>query len=161
MKKIFIICLIASNSILSAQNNQLPDVKIKNINGSKVSASTISNNAAPMAIIFWSTTCHHTINGLDEIAELIADWEEEIKFKMIIVSTDDTRSSGKVPAFVNGKGWDFDCYLDENGGFRRALNVNNAPHILVLDSNYKTIFSQPTFNIGDEEVIYNHLESAQ
>jgi len=147
--------------VLSAQNNQLPDVKIETLNGTKISASTISNNGAPLLVMFWSTTCHHTINGLDEISDLIPDWEEAIKFKIIIISTDDTRSSGKVPSFVNGKGWDFDCYLDENGDLRRAMNVNNAPHILVLDSNYKTIFSQPTFNIGDEEVIYNQLKNAQ
>ena len=161
MKKYILFFLIIHGALLSAQNNQLPDIKIKTINGTKISASTISDKGVPLVIIFWSTTCHHTINGLDEISDLIVDWEEEVKFKMIIVSTDDTRSSGKVPSYVNGKGWDFDCYLDENGDLRRAMNVNNAPHILVLDSNYKTIFSQPTFNIGDEEVIYNHLKNAQ
>ena len=148
-------------TLLSAQKNQLPDVKLKNIEGNSVSTTTISNNDSPLVIIFWSTTCHHTINGLDEISDLIPDWEEAIKFKIIIISTDDTRSSGKVPAFVNGKGWEFECYIDENGDFRRAMNVNNAPHILILDNDNNTLFNQSTFNIGDEEIIYKHLENAQ
>lgn len=161
MKIYILFFLMIYGTLLSAQKNQLPDVKLKNIEGNSVSTTTISNNDSPLVIIFWSTTCHHTINGLDEISDLIPDWEEAIKFKIIIISTDDTRSSGKVPAFVNGKGWEFECYIDENGDFRRAMNVNNAPHILILDNDNNTLFNQSTFNIGDEEIIYKHLENAQ
>ena len=52
--------------------------------------------------------------------------------KIIAISTDDARNSSKVPAFVNGRAWDFEVYLDPNGDFKRAMNVNNVPHVFVI-----------------------------
>lgn len=141
------------------QTKKLPDIDLKTIDGTTISASTITNGGAPLVLIFWSTTCHHTINGLDEISDLYIDWQEETNVKVVIISTDDRRSSGKVPSFVNGKGWEFECYVDDNGEFRRAMNVLGAPHLMILDANLEIIFNQSTYNIGDEEVIYKYISN--
>jgi len=142
---------------LTAQKNTLPDVNLKTLQGKSVSASQISNGGNPIVIIYWSTSCHHTINGLEEIADVYSDWQEETKVKVIAMSSDDKRSSGKVPAFYNAKGWEFECYLDENGDFKRAMNVINAPHIMVLDGNLNIIFNKSSYGIGDEDLIYEKL----
>lgn len=161
MKKLLIISSILFCLKAVGQNKQLPNIEFRDLDGTAINASSISNDGKPMVMIFWSTSCHHTINGIDEISDLYDDWQEETGAKVIIVSTDDKRSSGKVPSFVNGKGWDFDCYLDENGNFRRAMNVLSAPHIIVLDGGLNVIFSQPSFNIGDEEIIYKYISEAK
>ena len=87
------------------------------------------------------------------------DWE--IVTQVIIISTDDSRSCGKVPSFVNGKGWEFDSYLDKNGDFRRAMNVLSNPHVLVFDKKGEIIFNQSSYHIGDEEVIYSIIEKSE
>lgn len=48
-----------------------------------------------MIISFWATTCKPCIRELDAINELLPDWLEEAKFRVVAVSTDDSRSTAK------------------------------------------------------------------
>ena len=66
-------------------------------------------------------------------SEAYEDWADETGVKIIAVSIDDARSTNSVGPFVNARGWDFDVYLDANGDFKRAMNVNNVPHSFLLD----------------------------
>ena len=135
----------------------LPDVMISTLDGTKVSAKTLHNDGQPVIIIFWATWCHHTVDGLSEIANYYEEWQEETGVKIIAISTDDSRSSAKVKSFVQSRGWEFDVYLDPNGNMTRSLNVTGAPFILLYDGDFNEEWRHATFLSGDEDVLYEKL----
>jgi len=51
---------------------------------------------------------------------------------------------------VNGKGWEFDVLLDENGDFKRAMNVNVPPHTFILNGKGEIVWQHVGYLEGDE-----------
>jgi len=47
--------------------------------------------------------------------------------------------------------------LDPNGDFKRAMNVQNAPHVFVLDGEGKIVYNHAGYTDGGEEDIYEAL----
>ena len=62
---------------------------------------------------------------MDAINEQLPDWLEEANFRVVAVSTDDSRSTAKARALAEGHGWDdFIMLYDKNREFMRAMNVS-------------------------------------
>ena len=94
---------------------QLPSVIVGTSNGGKIDTAKLLDGKTPLVISFWSVTCKPCIQELDAINEALEDWQEEADFKVIAVSTDDTRFSSKAKALAEGHGWD---------GFTVVYDVN-------------------------------------
>jgi len=106
---------------------------------------------------FWATWCKPCINELIAYDENYVDWQEETGVKIIAISIDDSRSIDRVAPFVNGRGWEFESYLDENGSFKRAMNVINIPHSFLFDGDGVLVWQHTSFAPGDEEGLYELL----
>ncbi len=61
----------------------------------------------------------------------------------------------KVGPYVNGKNWEYEVLLDPNGDFKRAMNVNNVPHIFLIDGKGEIVWQQNSSSPGDEDKIYD------
>lgn len=157
---IFSVLLLQLSSVF-AQNQTLPDVKIKSLDGSTVSAADFSNEGKPIVVSFWATWCKPCIQELMTIADVYEDWQAETGVKLIAISVDDARSSMKVTPFVNGKGWEYEVYIDENQDLQRALNVVNVPHTFLLDGNGKIVYEHPSYQPGDEEHLLEEIKKAE
>lgn len=143
---------------LEKNGAKLPqNVEIKTLQGKKVQSSIIENNENPIIISFWATWCKPCIRELSAIADLYEDWQEETGVKLVAISIDDTRNSAKVAPFVYGKDWDYDVYLDENGAFKRALNVNNVPHTFLLNDKKEIVWQHNSYAPGDEYKLYKMI----
>jgi hypothetical protein len=70
--------------------------------------------------------------------------------KLVAVSIDNARSSSKVLPMVNGKGWDYEVYLDPNGNLKRAMGVNMIPHTFLLNGNMEVVWQHTSFSEGGE-----------
>lgn len=145
-------------SFTSLAQESLPAVKIKDLNGNLVDASTLSNDGKPMIISFWATWCKPCIRELSAINDMYIDWQEETGVKLVAVSIDDTRLSSKVKPFVTSQGWTYEVYLDENSELRRYLNVNNIPHTFLLDGEGKVVWQHNGYFPGDEDHLYELVE---
>ena len=55
---------------------------------------------------------------------------------------------------MNGKNWEYQVLLDPNGDFKRAMNVNNVPHIFLVNGSGEIVWQQNSSAPGDEEKIY-------
>lgn len=126
---------------------QIPNVKVENGKGEMISASSLVDGKTPLVISFWSTTCKPCIRELNTINDQLEDWKEEVDFRVIAVSTDDSRSASKAKAMAAGNGWeDFTVLYDKNQELKRAMNVNLTPQIFVTDGNGKIVYSHTGYS---------------
>lgn len=130
---------------------QVPSVKIENQKGEIVNTASLVDGKTPMIISFWATTCKPCIQELDAINEMLPDWLEEVKFRVVAVSTDDARFTSKARSLAQGRGWsDFILLFDTNQEFMRAMNVTLTPQVYVVDANGKIVYSHTGYSPGSE-----------
>ena len=156
MKKILMMAMMVVAAV--ALHAQLPNVQLKDIDGNTVQTGAISNNGKPIIISFWATYCKPCLRELKAIHEVYPDWQDETGVKMIIVSIDEAQNANKVKPLVDGFGWEYEVLLDPNSDFKRAMNVQNVPHVFVLDGKGKIVYNHAGYVDGGEEDIYEALQ---
>ncbi len=155
-------CLLLFSTLSYSQiNRAFPSVQLKKLNGESISTDDIKNNKNPILIIVWATWCHHSTDGMSLISEEYFDeWENSYNLKVVGISVDDARNIPKVSPAIYGNGWDlFEHYLDPNADFKRAMGINQPPHLFILNKDRKVVWSFNSFNPGDEGEIENILET--
>ena len=160
MKKISILSFFVSVLCLnSLAQNDLPDVKIKTLTGKEVNFNSLGNTGDTAVIIsLWATWCVPCINELENINEQYEEIQKETPFKIAAISIDDSRTSSRVKSFVAGRGWTFDIYLDVNSDLKRALNINDVPHILIIKKG-KIVYQHNGYVPGNEIELFEKLKS--
>jgi len=153
---LLILALIGSSTFLHAQAH-LPSVDLQNLEGATVNTSEWENDGSPMVVNFWATWCKPCVTELAAIHEEYIDWIDETNVKLIAVSIDDTRNSMRVAPFVNGRGWEYDIYLDPNSDFKRAMNVGNPPHTFLLNGKGVICWQHSGYAPGDEVELYENI----
>ena len=98
------------------------------------------------------------LRAIPNIADTYDEWQKETGVKIVAVSIDDARNTDKVAPYVNGKNWEYEVLLDVNGDFKRAMNVNNVPHIFVLNGNREIVYQQNSAAPGDEKKLYDIIK---
>lgn len=157
MKKILMMAMMVVAAV--ALHAQVPNVQLKNINGKTVqTASIANNNGNPVIISFWATWCKPCLRELKAIHEVYADWQDETGVKMYIVSIDQAQDANKVKPLVDGFGWEYEVLLDPNGDFKRAMNVQNVPHVFVINGKGKIVYNHAGYVDGGEEDIREALD---
>ena len=155
MKKILLVAVIIFSTLNVVA--QLPDVRLQDINGKTIQTGSITNNGKPIIISFWATWCKPCLRELKAIHEVYPDWQDETGVKMIIVSIDQAQDANRVKPMVDGFGWEYEVLLDPNGDFKRAMNVQNVPHVFVLDGKGKIVYNHAGYVDGGEEDIHEAL----
>lgn len=150
--KRFLFTLIAAVISITAfsQNQTLPSVTVKNLDGETIDISKIDNDGDPIILSLWATWCKPCIKELNTIAEVYPDWQEETGVKLVAVSIDDSRSNSKVLPTVNSNYWEYDIYLDPNQDLKRALNVNMIPKTFLLNGEKEIVWEHTSFSEGGE-----------
>ena len=162
MKK-FILALVCMTiaGIATAQNATLPqNITIKALDGTSVQTSVIQNDGRPMIISFWATWCKPCNRELNTIKEVYEEWQEETGVKLVAVSIDDARSASRVKPHVDGNGWEYEVYLDQNQDFKRAMNVVNVPHTFVVNGKGEIVWQHTSFVEGSEEELLEVVRKA-
>ena len=146
---------------VSASAQTLPDVKVENQEAKTISTRSLVDGT-PMIISFWSTTCKPCIMELNAINENLADWLEEVDFKVVAVSVDDARTLSRARAMTKGQGWDdFVCIYDKNQDFKRAMNVSLTPHVFIVDGEGYIVHSHSGYTPGSEQELFEKLKKIQ
>lgn len=135
----------------------LPEVTLRDIDGKEVNVADLTKNGKPVIISFFATWCKPCMRELKAIDELYADWQDETGVTMYIVSIDQAQDIHKVAPLVRGNGWEYKVLLDPNGTLKRAMNVQNVPHLFVVDSKGQTVYNHTGYTEGDENEIVKYL----
>lgn len=161
MKQLSLIFLALLTYTLSAAQSDLPQVKIKQLSGSELLFSAIASNSDTALIVsFWATWCIPCITELETINDQLEERRLVTPFQLIAISIDDTRSAARVPSFVKGRGWNFPIYLDTNSDLKRALNINDIPHILIIKKG-KIIYQHTGYVPGNEEELFEVISKQE
>ena len=153
-----LLTLTLSILLMSSAFAQLPsNVTLKDMEGNSVDISKLNNNGKPMIISFWATWCKPCKEELNAIAEVYEDWVDDTGVKLVAISIDDARSTGRVEPYVNQQGWDYQVLLDPNGDLKRAMNVNNVPHTFLIDGKGKIVWDHNNYAAGDEKKLKAEL----
>lgn len=155
MKKclILLLMMLGMHGLLQAQQT-LPSIPVQGLNGKTIDAATIENDGKPMVVSFWATWCKPCVRELNAINDQYIDWQDETGVKLVAISIDDSRNSARVKPFITSQGWEYEVYLDANSELRRALNVNNVPHTLLLNGKGEIVWQHPGYMPGDEDHLY-------
>lgn len=157
MKKLIfaaMVLLLASGAMA-----QIPSVKVENGKGKVVNTSSLVDGKTPMIISFWAVTCKPCIQELDAINEVLPDWLDVADFRVVAVSTDDSRFTAQARALAEGHGWgDFTLLYDKNGDFKRAMNVQYTPQVYVVDKNGKIVYSHTGYTQGGENELFKVIK---
>ena len=145
----------------SSKTLALPSVDIKDVKGNPFNTLKIENDGKPIVISFWASWCKPCIKELTTIADVYTEWQEETGVKLYAVSIDDARSSSLVAPLVNGKNWDYIVLLDQNGDFKRAMNVGPIPHTFVLNGKREIIWQHTSFAEGSERDLINIIKKVK
>ncbi len=142
---------------------QVPSVAVENAKGESFDTSLLLQGGTPMIVSFWSTSCKPCIRELDAIYDALPDWLDEAKFRVVAVSTDDSRLLAKAKSFAEGRGWGEDYLLlfDKNQDFMRAMNVSVVPHVFVLDAKGKIVYSHTSYVPGNELELFEAVKKSQ
>ena len=149
MRTLIISLALLISTIASAQ---IPSVTVENTKGEAFNTKNLLKEGTPMIISFWSTSCKPCIRELDAIYDALPDWLEDVNFRVVAVSTDDSRLLAKAKSFAEGRGWgeDFTLLFDKNQDFMRAMNVSVVPHVFVVDASGKVVYSHTSYVPGNE-----------
>ena len=152
--------VIAALVVSYSASAQLPSVKLENRKGEVVNTSSLVDGKTPMIISFWAVTCKPCIQELDAINDAMPDWLDEASFRVVAISTDDSRFSAQARAWVEGHGWsDFTVLFDKNKEFMRAMNVSYTPQVFVVDKNGKIVYSHTGYTAGSEQELIDKIKS--
>jgi cytochrome c biogenesis protein CcmG, thiol:disulfide interchange protein DsbE len=158
--KILLLALTVSISLFSfntANEANLPSIKLKDLKGNTVDTGTLSNDGKPILICFWATWCSPCKKELNTYADLYADWQKETGVKIYAISIDDQRTVNSVAPYINSVSWEYEILLDVNKTFSQAMGVVNVPHTFLLDGKGNIVWQHNNFSPGDEEEVYQEL----
>ena len=157
-----LIVFILIGAGVHAQDNQsdLPGIDIKDLTGKTINTASLLDGDSPVILSFWATWCSPCIKELDAISENLEDWQDETDVRVIAISIDDSRTSMRVIPLADGRGWEFDVYLDHNGDFKRAMNVLNPPHTFVINTKGEIVYQHTAYAEGDVEELFEQVKQA-
>ena len=142
---------------------QVPSVTVENAKGESFDTSLLLKEGTPMIVSFWSTSCKPCIRELDAIYDALPDWQDEVEFRVVAVSTDDSRLLAKAKSLAEGHGWgeDYVLLFDKNQDFMRAMNVSVVPHVFVVDGKGKIVYTHTSYVPGNELELLEAIKKSQ
>lgn len=153
----FLAIVIATAFCFSQDSRNLPNVKVKTLQGDAFNISELDNDGGPIVISFWATWCKPCKKELNNIAEVYEDWQDETGVKLVAVSIDDSRSMAKVAPYVNSTDWEYEVFLDSNSDLKRAMGVSTVPHTFLLNGKKEIVWQHRGYVEGDEEKLYEKI----
>ncbi|GGD87660.1 TlpA family protein disulfide reductase [Planktosalinus lacus] len=140
----------------SFSQTELPDMTLKNIDGTDVNIQNISQDDQVVIISLWATWCVPCKNELDAISVVYDDWKSETNVVLYAISVDDARTVRRVRPMINGKSWDYEFLLDTNNDLKRALGAATVPLTLVVKNN-KILYRHSGYTPGAEDELYEKV----
>lgn len=141
----------------SLRSGKAPDFTLPDLNGNNVRLSDVTGEG-PVYINFWATWCVPCKKEIPELVKLYDEYHER-GLEILSISTDGTRSVGKVRAFVESYKMKFPVLLDSDKEvFQRKYKGYFIPYGILVDKEGKVIHTAYGFRPGDEKNIISKMQ---
>lgn len=157
MRTIIFLLLVAI-SLNTYSQERIPATMLKNLQGKTVNIKSFCEENKIVFISLWATWCAPCISELDAINDIYDDMLDEVDFKVIAISVDDSRTVESVKPLVNGKDWAFEVLLDTNNDFKRKLGAFSIPASFVV-KNGVIVKKSSSYKPGEEEDLLRFLKT--
>ena len=166
MKKVYqpaIILFIILQFVVAAsiKDNQIPDSKIKMLNGEYAKLSDF-NEDGPMIINFWTTWwpfCERQLAYLDQLNSNFS----EAGLKVLAVNANKPQILNQVRPYINKRKYRFDVSVDPRGKLAKQFGVKGFPALYLVDKDGTIIHKSAGYEDGQEnsylEELTKYLES--
>jgi len=164
MKKIVCISLIVyfflTANTSQAQETDFSSIKLKSVSGKTIDFADLAASSKDTMVVlsFWATWCIPCITELETINDEMEEKQAIRPFKFIGVSIDDSRTAQRVKPFIKGKGWKFEILMDINSELKRALNITDVPHVLIIKDN-KIVYRHTGYIAGEEDNLFETIKN--
>lgn len=137
----------------------LPATVIKSVEGKQITFTDLVKSTGDTSVVisFWATWCIPCVAELDNISDALAEKQKEMPFKFYGIAVDDNRTANRVRSFVKGKGWKFNVFQDLNSELKRALNITDIPHVLIIKNN-QIVYRHTGYIAGEEDNLFEELK---
>lgn len=160
MKKLilsFLTILVTINTF--AQSNELPNTSIKDLATNKSVAFNETVEPGKVTLIsFWATWCVPCIKEIKTFKKNLPEWQKEVDFNYITVSTDETSREAMARNYVKSSGWKFPNYIDVNSDLKRSLGFYEIPYTIIVDKNGKIVYTHQSFQQGSEKEVFEQIK---
>ena len=158
IKSLGIVLAFSMSSFWGTAQENFPALKIKSVSGKTYDFSELAASSKDTMVVlsFWATWCIPCITELEVINDELEEKQAIKPFRFIGVSIDDSRTEKRVKPFIKGKGWKFEVLLDNNSELKRALNITDVPHVIIL-KNGKIVYRHTGYIAGEEENLFDEI----
>ncbi len=148
MRRLFVAFLLMPLCLMFAQDNKIPDVKLKDLNNKPASLGEYYKDG-PILVNFWSLSCEPCKKEMKHLDHLNQKYAEE-NFRIVSVNIDNTRSMAKVKSYVESKKYSFPVLSDPRSALFRKAGGKVMPFTVLIDSEGSIIKRRMGYNPGDE-----------
>jgi len=143
-----------------AQESNFSSIKLKSVSGKTIDFADLAASSKDTMVVlsFWATWCIPCITELETINDEMEEKQAIRPFKFIGVSIDDSRTAQRVKPFIKGKGWKFEILMDINSELKRALNITDVPHVLIIKDN-KIVYRHTGYIAGEEDNLFETIKN--
>ena len=166
MKKVYqpaiiFIFLVQFVMAASIKDNQVPNSKIKMLNGEYAKLSDF-NEDGPVIINFWTTWwpfCERQLAYLDQLSSNFS----ETGLKVLAVNVNKPQILNLVRPYINKRKYKFDVSVDPRGKLAKQFGVKGFPTLFLVDKDGTIIHESDGYEDGHEnsylEELKKYLES--
>jgi len=132
---------------------------LRTLDGSTVLINNLVTSDKGTLVVFWETNNNQCYANLDNLQEA---WNTSIKdlgVNLVAICVNYDGNMAGVKPLVNGKCWDFDVFIDDNGDMKRYLGINSIPYTILLDSEKDVKCRYSGYCSGDEIQICEKIEN--
>ena len=137
MKTLSIIILFAFSSyFLAGQNANIPQMEIKNLDGTTFISTDIIDPASSTLVVLWG---HIKSADQYDLERIQSAWVKNLKpqgVKMVVICAGNIMSKNQLKELAKERSWEFEIFFDYYGEFMRGTNVTNLPGIIYSGNNH-------------------------
>jgi len=155
-KFILVLIFITGSVQITFSQKTLPLLNLNAIDGSHTNVNNLSLDKV-VIISFWATWCEPCLKELDAFNENLDYIENDLNTKVLAVSIDDSRTISRIAPMLNGNNWKFEVFIDSNQEVKRALNIINIPHTVLIYQN-QILYESTGYLNGDETTLFSKIK---
>lgn len=139
------------------------DIALRTVTGDTLQSDLVlPAPGKPTILLFWLTTCYPCRMELEALQRVWADWQKEVDFHLVAISTDFAKNYPAVEQRVQEQQWPWPAYIDLNREFSKILpgGLNGLPQTFFLNAEGQIVAHKRKFRPGDEAEMLDLLKQA-